>query len=360
MIISRTPFRVSFFGGGTDYPEWYLKEGGAVLSTAIDKYCYLTCRYLPPFFSVKHRVVWSHIETVNSISEILHPAVREGLRFLGFDDSTGLEIHHQGDLPARSGIGSSSSFVVGLINALTALRGTFLSSHQLALKAIQLEQEVLRENVGSQDQVATAYGGFNICRFATDGSISVEPVDIPKSRIQELESHLALLYTGSSRLASEVAANVTINLHNQANALKCMLRMVNEGVNILREGTILDDFGELLHQGWMLKKSLAKEVSNSNVDAIYQTARDHGAIGGKLIGAGGAGFMLLFVPPEKQQQVRQALSHNLWVPFRFEPSGSTIVYSSEDVRSEEVQYLSRQPTNQEILADRQAAHPSCS
>ena len=161
MIISKTPYRISFFGGGTDYPEWYRKEGGAVLSTTIDKYCYLSCRYLPPFFNIKHRVVWSHIETVSSISEILHPAVREGLRFLGFDDSVGLEIHHQGDLPARSGIGSSSSFTVGLIKALTALRGQMISKYDLARSAIELKQNVLKENVGSQDQVAAAYGGFD-------------------------------------------------------------------------------------------------------------------------------------------------------------------------------------------------------
>src|SRR3954463_10727718 len=165
MIISRTPYRISFFGGGTDYPAWYLKEGGAVLSTTIDKYCYITARYLPPFFSERHRIVWSHIETVSSVSEILHPAVREGLRFLGFTNASGVEIHHQGDLPARSGIGSSSTFAVGLINALTALQERKMNKHDLALKALELEQQVLKENVGSQDQVAAAYGGLNIIHF---------------------------------------------------------------------------------------------------------------------------------------------------------------------------------------------------
>ena len=186
MIISRTPYRVSFFGGGTDYPAWYLKEGGAVLSTTIDKYCYISARVLPPFFSERHRIVWSHIETVTSISEILHPAIREGLRFLGFTNSTGIEIHHQGDLPARSGIGSSSSFSVGLIKALTALKGETIGKHELSLKALELEQNVLKENVSSQDQVAAAYGGLNIIHFSTDGSIRVDPLRLVEGELQPL------------------------------------------------------------------------------------------------------------------------------------------------------------------------------
>ena len=199
MIVSRTPYRMSFFGGGTDYPQWYLKEGGAVLSTTIDKYCYISCRYLPPFFNIKHRVVWSHIETVNTISEILHPAVREGLRYLEFDDSVGLEIHHQGDLPARSGIGSSSSFSVGLIHALTALQGQTIEKHEIALRAIELEQDRLKEHVGSQDQMAAAHGGLNVIRFDRSGDIQVEPVAAPSSRVQELQSRLVLLYAGDEQ-----------------------------------------------------------------------------------------------------------------------------------------------------------------
>ena len=332
MIISRTPYRVSFFGGGTDYPEWYRKEGGAVLSTTIDKYCYLMCRLLPPFFEAKHRVVWSHIETVNTISEILHPAVREGLRYLGFDDTNGVEIHHQGDLPARSGIGSSSSFSVGLINALLALRGDSITSHELALKGIELEQEVLKESVGSQDQVATAYGGFNIISFSQDGTITVDPLEVPAGRVRELESHLMLLYTGASRLATEVASKVTSNLHNRAAALKRMHQMVAEAENIMRGGDGLEAFGELLHEGWILKQSLADGVSTPEIDRIYELARAHGAVGGKLIGAGGAGFMLFFVPPERQQQVREALDRYLFVPFCFEYTGSTIIYNDRGER----------------------------
>ena len=327
MIISRTPYRISFFGGGTDYPDWYLKEGGAVLSTTIDKYCYLTSRFLPPFFDVKHRVVWRHVETINTISEILHPAVREGLRYLGFDDSNGMEIHYQGDLPARSGIGSSSSFAVGLINSLTTLIGTPLTKHELALKAIDLEQNVLKETVGSQDQVATAYGGLNVIRFGEDGTISVEPVEIPQKRTQELESRLMLLFTGSSRIASDVASDVTSSMPRNARTLHRMHQMVDEGTSILRGDNNLEEFGQLLHEGWMLKQSLSDKVSTPEINQIYQTARDHGAIGGKMIGAGGGGFMLFFLPPERKADVLKALEHYRWVPISFENAGSTIIYN---------------------------------
>lgn len=326
MIISRTPYRISFFGGGTDYPTWYLEEGGAVLSTTMDKYCYISCRFLPPFFNIKHRIVWSHIETVSSISEILHPAVREGLRFLRSDDSVGFEIHHQGDLPARSGIGSSSSFTVGLIKALTALRGQMISKHDLALKAIKLEQTVLKENVGSQDQVAAAYGGFNVIHFLRNGDIQVEPVTIPPSRVLELQSRLLMFYTGTNRLASEVAADVVANLQSNKAVLRQMRRMVDQALSILNGSGSLDDFGRLLHEGWMLKRELGSGVTNPLVDGLYKTAIEHGALGGKLLGAGGAGFMVSYVPPEKQPQVRQALSNCLHVSFKFESEGSTLIY----------------------------------
>ena len=215
MIISKTPYRISFFGGGTDYPSWYLKEGGVVLSTTIDKYCYISCRILPPFFDLKHRIVWSHIENVSSISEILHPAVREGLQYLGFDDHTGLEIHHQGDLPARAGMGSSSAFVVGLIKALLAIKGEIIDRHELALRAIELEQEILKENVGSQDQIASSYGGFNMISFSKGGKIQVDPVTVTPGCIHKLEEHLMLFYTGSTRFTSEINCDLIKNILNQ-------------------------------------------------------------------------------------------------------------------------------------------------
>lgn len=331
MIISRTPFRISFFGGGTDYPDWYLKEGGAVLSTSIDKYCYLTCRYYPPFFSNKHRVIWSHIEVISTISEILHPAVREGLRFLDFDDSLGIEIHHQGDLPARTGMGSSSAFAVGLIKALMALRGQMIGKHELALKAIELEQVALKDVVGSQDQIATAYGGLNVIHFGRSGDIQVEPVTIPRSRIVELESKLMLFYTGTSRFSSEIASKVIANLDKKQDVLRQMRQMVDEAASILNSQDSFDGFGKLLHEAWMLKRDLSPGVTSSQVDSIYEAAINSGALGGKLLGAGGAGFMVFYVPIEKQKSVKQALSQLLWVPFTFEREGSTIIYYDEPV-----------------------------
>lgn len=326
MIISRTPYRVSFFGGGTDYPQWYLKEGGAVLSTTIDKYCYITCRLLPPFFNVKHRIVWSHIENVSAISDILHPAVREGLQFLGVDDSVGLEIHHQGDLPARSGIGSSSSFSVGLIKAITALRGQMIGKHELALKAIELEQTILKENVGSQDQVAVAHGGLNLIKFSQSGDIQLEPVTISTSRVQDLESSLMLFYTGTSRSASQIASTVISNMPNKKRELRQMAEMVEQALNVLKGSGSLDEFGRLLHETWMLKRELGETVSNPEIDAIYQSAIEGGALGGKLLGAGGTGFMVFYVPQEKKQPVSRALGSYLQVPFRFETEGSSIIY----------------------------------
>jgi len=330
VIITRTPFRMSFFGGGTDYPEWYLKEGGAVLSTTIDKYCYISCRVLPPFFNVRHRIVWSHIETVASMAEILHPAVREGLRYLGFDDSVGLEIHYQGDLPARAGMGSSSSFAVGLIKALMALRGKMISRYDLALKAIELEHQVLKENVGAQDQTAAAYGGFNLIHFLQNGNIIVEPVTIPTPRLQALDDNLLLFYTGTSRLAPQVAKDIVANLETKRKVLFQMRSYVDEALAVLNNGNNLDDFGRLLHENWLLKRELSSMVSNTTIDTIYEKAMQNGALGGKLLGAGVSGFMLFYVPSEKQEQVIKALEMYLHVPFHFESEGSVILHYDAD------------------------------
>ena len=332
MIISRTPYRVSFFGGGTDYPQWYLNEGGAVLSTAIDKYCYLSCRYLPPFFPVNHRVVWSHIELVTTISEILHPGVRECLKYLGFDDSLGLEIYHQGDLPARSGIGTSSSFSVGLINALYGLRGQSVSKHTLALNAIEVEQTRLKENAGSQDQVAAAHGGFNVIRFEPTGEINVQPVTCDSERLAELQSNLMLYYLGTSRLGSEISGQMLERLKENSQHLRQMRSMVDVGVEILTGTESLDAFGHLLHEGWCRKRELGADVTNPTVDAIYESAVSSGALGGKLLGAGGSGFMLLYVPVERQVAVKEKLSRYLHVPFEFENEGSQLIYSAPEVR----------------------------
>ena len=324
MIISRTPFRVSFFGGGTDYPSWYLEHGGTVLGVTIDKYCYLTCRYLPPFFKHRIRVVYSHIENCQTVDEIAHPAVREVLRYLGID--RGVEIHHDGDLPARSGMGSSSSFTVGLLHAVHALNGYMPSKRQLAMEGIRIEQEMLKETVGSQDQVLAAFGGFNHIIFSQSGEISVMPVTLSADRLQELSSHLMLFYTGIERTASEIAASYVNTEKSKPSQLRIMKDLVEEGISILNSGRNINAFGALLHEAWEAKRSLSPEVSNSYVDELYRHALENGALGGKLLGAGGGGFMLLFVPPSEQERVRAGLKNLIHVPFRFEFSGSQIIF----------------------------------
>lgn len=323
MIICRTPFRVSFFGGGSDYPAWYRQNGGAVLSVAIDKYCYLTCRYLPPFFKHRYRIVYSSIEMTREASQIKHPAVRGALQHLGI--TRGIEIHHDGDLPARSGMGSSSSFAVGILHALHALHGRIRSKEQLASEAIYLEQEVLRETVGSQDQIAAAYGGLNTTRFHRDGTFSVQPVHIPEVRLGEFKNHLMLFFTGLSRFSSDVAATFVGSLHSREEGIKRFVGMVEEAVRILSEGD-LGDFGRLLDEAWGVKRSLSDSVSTPEVDEAYSAAKKAGALGGKLLGAGGGGFMMLFAEPDRQDAVKKALGSFLHVPFDFEPTGSQIVH----------------------------------
>ena len=324
MIISRTPYRISFFGGGTDYPAWYRAHGGAVLAATVDKYCYLSCRYLPPFFEHRLRVVYSKIESCQDREEVQHPAVREVLRYL--DIERGVEIHHDGDLPARSGMGSSSAFTVGLLHALHALKGEMPNRHQLALEGIYLEQERLRETVGSQDQVLAAYGGFNHVGFATDGSISVRPMTLGRQRVAELNDHLMLFFTGIKRTASEVASSYVRRIERKDEALRRMGAMVDEGIAILTGRSDLSAFGKLLHDAWKAKRSLGGAVSNGQVDEIYQEALRAGALGGKITGAGGGGFLLLFVHPSLHAAVRERLSRLLHIPFRLEFSGSQIVF----------------------------------
>jgi len=324
MIISATPFRMSFFGGGTDYPEWYRSEGGAVLSTTFDKYTYITCRNLPPFFDHKHRITYSKVEHVQDVSQIQHRAVRAVLQMKKIDQ--GLEIHCDADLPARSGLGSSSSFVVGLLNALAALGGARMSKAELTYQAIHVEQNELSETVGSQDQAAAAFGGFNVIYFNRDMTISVEPVLLCQERKDLLNDHLMLFFTGFSRTASDVAKAQVINIKDKSGELQHMRQMVDEAMDILTSGKDIRQFGELLDLGWQFKRSLSDQVSSAQIDNIYARARQAGAIGGKLLGAGGGGFMLLFVPPEKQSDVRYGLSELVHVPFRFESSGSRIVH----------------------------------
>ncbi len=324
MIITRTPFRISFLGGGTDYPGWYRAHGGAVLATTIDKYCYITCRYLPPFFENRHRVVYSKVENCQTVDEIEHPAVREGLRFFGF--GRGVEIHHEGDLPARSGMGSSSSFMVGLLHALHALRGEIASKKQLAQEAIHIEQDMIKENVGSQDQVSAAYGGFNHISFHPSGDISVHPVPLSPTRLVELNSHLMLFYTGVKRTASDVAASYANDIESKKRQLRIMKDLLEESLGILSGNGSLNGFGDLLHEAWLVKRSFSSAVTNSHVETIYDTARRSGALGGKLLGAGGGGFMLLFAPPACHKTIRDSLTSLIHVPFEFESAGTQIIF----------------------------------
>jgi len=322
MIITRTPFRISFFGGGTDYPAWYRKNGGAVLSATIDKYCYLLVRHLPPFFEYRYRVRYSTNENVLTHDEIEHPSVRESLKYFNFTE--GVEIVHTADLPAMSGLGSSSSFTVGLVHALAALRGEELTKQQLAERAIEIEQERIKENVGSQDQVAAAFGNVNTIEFSGN-TVSVRPVAATAERLRELEGDLLLFFTGFSRRASEIAAEQVKAIPQKAKELTRMREMVSEGRDILEGDGSLDDFGSLLHEAWTLKRALSPIITNEHIDAIYEKGRTAGALGGKLLGAGSGGFMLFYVPKEKQSAVRRALKDLLHVPFHFEPQGSHII-----------------------------------
>ncbi len=319
MIISRTPFRISLFGGGSDYPEWYEKNGGAVLSTTINHYCHISIRYLPPFFEHKYRIVWSQIENVQSIDQIQHPIIRECLKHLDVQD--GVEIHHDGDLPARSGLGASSAFTVGLLNAVHTLQGANPSQLDLAMEAIYVEHELVRSNVGSQDQTACAVGGFNLIEFGNHKPV-IKNIPLSNPALRQLHDCLLLVFTGFPHDASSIAA--TYQFDGRAGELQELHQMAVSAYQMLQAGRVLE-FGALLDHTWQLKKSLSGKVSTFYTDSVYDAAQKAGAIGGKLCGAGGGGFMLLFVEPEKQPQVKKALESLLFVPFEFEENGTRII-----------------------------------
>lgn len=326
MIISRTPFRISFFGGGTDYPVWYKENRGATLATTINKYCYISCRYLPPFFEHRYRIIYSKMEHVKDVSEIQHPSARECLRYMKI--KKGVEIHHDGDLPARAGLGSSSSFTVGLLNTLYALKGIMPTKRQLALDAIHVEQEVLKENVGIQDQILSSFGGFNLIEFGTADRFQVHPVIISPHRLVLFQKHLMLFFTGLTRDASKIAAEQIKNTPRRKKELKAMLQLLDEAINVLNSNADLATFGKLLHESWQIKRSLSNKISTPIVDDIYSTALRAGALGGKLLGAGGGGFMVIFAKPEVQTKIRKKLKKILYVPFRFDNLGSQIIFYS--------------------------------
>lgn len=329
MIITRTPFRISLFGGGTDYPIYYRENCGSVISTTINKYCYIHCRYLPPFFNYKYRIRYTYKEETGNIDEIQHPSVRECIKYLKMDKNkhSGIEMIHTSDIPAQSGMGSSSAFTVGFLNALYALKGNVISKRQLAQNAIIIEQDIIKENVGSQDQVATAFGGFNKIDFGTNPEFEVHPLSIGKDKLTNLQNHLMLFFTGFSRNASDIAAEQIKITNKKKKELKIMHDMVNEAIDILNyNNSNYNEIGELLNKSWSIKRNLTNKITNSELNKIYDSALKHGAIGGKLLGAGGGGCMLFFVEPDKQDKVKQSLKNLIHIPFRFENLGSQIVH----------------------------------
>lgn len=322
MIIVRAPYRCSFFGGGTDYPTWFRRHGGAVLTSTIDRYCYLSVRRMPPFLGTKYRVFWSKMEAVDRLEDIEHPGVKGCLQFLGV--KTGIEVNHAGDLPARSGLGSSSAFTVGMLHALHALKGEVAGPTQLANEAIRVEQDVLKETVGVQDQIECAFGGLNHIVIRPDGRYAVHPITIPLGAMEDLQDRLLLFFTGVQRHASEIAAAQVGNFQDRAAELTAIADMVPVAVSCLSDGD-LDHFGELLHETWTLKRRLSDKVSSGEIDALYERATKAGALGGKVLGAGGGGFMLFYVPKSKQIAVRAALNGLIEIPFRFGNEGSRVV-----------------------------------
>lgn len=330
MIITRTPFRISFFGGGTDYPVFYKEHGGAVLSSSINKFCYINCRYLPPFFDYKYRIRYAKREETESISQIQHPTVRECLKLCNIDK--GIEMVHTSDIPARSGVGSSSSFTVGFLNALYALQGKMTTKRHLAREAIYVEQTMANESVGSQDQVVAAFGGLNKIEFGGEREFFVNPMTISEEKKRILQDNLLLFFTRFPRTASDIAGEQIKLTPQRTRELKEMKGLVDEACSILN-GSMknINDFGRLLHESWMIKRELTNIISNGAIDDIYETALSAGAIGGKLCGAGGGGFILFFVPLENQQKVKEKLKGLLHVPFIFDSLGSQVImYSTQD------------------------------
>ena len=327
MIISRTPFRISFLGGGTDYPNWYKEHGGCVISTTINKYSFITVRYLPPFFDYKYRIRYFAHEETQTLNEIKHPSVRECAKYLQI--KKGFEIVHNADLPAQSGLGSSSTFTVGLLNALYSLKNCMPTKKELVLDAIHVEQNLIGEYVGSQDQTAAAFGGLNKISFNSINDIEVDPIILPSERRYALQENLMLFFTGFARNSSDLAKHQIEATCNNENKLNTMIEICNEGLSVLVDNKQpIDNFGKLLGEQWKVKRELTDKISNKEIDSIYEAGLSAGALGGKLLGAGGGGFILFYVNKNKQYKVRSALKKLLYIPFGFEFTGSKIIYYS--------------------------------
>ena len=335
MIITRTPFRMSFFGGGTDLQEFYEEHGGAVLSSTFDKYVYVTVRHLPRFFDYKNQLTYSKIERVGSVDELEHPMVRNAMKLLDMHE---LIIHYDADLPARTGLGTSSSFAVGLLNAFYHLKGKQRDKRGLADDAIYVERVMCNEAGGLQDQIAASFGGFNRINFTADG-YEVKPIIISEKRKQQLNDNLMFFFTGFTRFSSEIQEDTKKNADKNIETLLKMKDLVDQAEEILvSKERDLDDFGRLLDQSWKLKRTTGNKVSTDEIDEIYEKAMNAGALGGKLLGAGGGGFVVFYVPEDKQEDVKKALNHLLYVPFKFENSGTQVIYYSPEQYNVEGDY----------------------
>lgn len=326
MIITKTPFRMSFFGGGTDFPGFYEQHGGAVISTTFDKYCYVTVRHLPRFFEYSTQLVYSKMEYVSAIEDIEHPAIREAMKFLDMHE---MRIAYDADLPARSGLGTSSSFAVGLLNAFYSLKGKFADKRKLADEAIYLERVLCKESGGIQDQIAASFGGLNRINFNAEG-YTVEPIIISPERKKILNENMMLFFTGFSRFSSDIQKGTETALKDKTKELLEMLSLVDDAQNILTSKCDINEFGRLLNHTWELKRGIASKISTNAIDELYAKAMQAGALGGKLLGAGGGGFLLFYVEKEKQEAVKVAMSHLLHVPFEFENDGTRVIHYSPE------------------------------
>jgi D-glycero-alpha-D-manno-heptose-7-phosphate kinase len=329
MIITRTPYRISLFGGGSDFPSWYLNESGKVLAFSIDKYCYLTARKLPPFFTHQYRVAYSKTEEIFDLDEMSHPAFREAIRHYGCGSA--LEIHHHGDLPARSGVGSSSAFAVGLILALNKLHGKSLSKIQTANEAIRFEQEILGENVGSQDQITCAIGGINRINFSKDESWEINKVILPQSTLTEIENRSVLIYTGISRISSDLSHDLAKGSNLNSTALHKSMALVESASMVLERNEDLDQIGLMLHEGWKLKQEINPLSTRPEIQDLINRAVKAGALGGKVLGAGGGGFCLFWLKKDSREDFINKFGSGLIVPFKIDQTGAEIIFESNEI-----------------------------
>lgn len=327
MIITKTPFRMSFFGGGTDMESFFMENGGAVLSTTFDKYCYVNVRHLPRFFDYSTELSYAKIERVTDVNDIQHPAIREAMKMLDMHE---IRLTYEADLPARSGLGTSSSFAVGMINAFYALKGKYADKKKLADAAIYLERELCKEAGGWQDQIAASYGGFNRINFNSDG-YEVLPLIINPERKRQLNNNLMMFFTGFTRFSSDVQKANTSNKADKVNQLKEMLALVDEAEKVLVDKqSDLDEFGRLLDHTWRIKRKTGNTVSTNSIDELYDKGLKAGALGGKLLGAGGGGFLVFYVEPDKQEKVKKAMEDLLYIPFEFEDGGTRVIHYSPE------------------------------